>query len=77
MLRPDFKRGFGNRIYRCLIAGYLFTFFVGSARLERNLAALALSETVWPILKADVTEIPFLREAFLGLAKANQIRRKL
>lgn len=74
MLPPDFSRTGGNRVYRCLISGFLFTFFVGSAPLDPKFAPLLLRRKEWPILKARVDEIPFLNEACLLLGRANAIR---
>jgi len=74
ILPPDPARVGNNRVYRCLISGLIFTFFVGSARLDDKLRPLILRQNEWPILKADVTEIPFLFEACRQLGKAQAIR---
>jgi hypothetical protein len=75
MLPPDFSRTGGNRVYRCLISGFLFTFFVGSAPLDPKLAPLILRREEWPIIKARVDEIPFLNDTCLLLGRANAIRK--
>jgi hypothetical protein len=74
ILPPDFARVGGNRVYRCLIAGLLFTFIVGSAPLEANYKPLILRQNQWPIMKARVEEIPFLLDAVLRFGRANAIR---
>lgn len=75
ILPPDSARVGHNRVYRCLISGLLFTFFVGSARLDEKLRPLILRQTEWPILKARVEEIPFLLDACQQLSKAQAIRQ--
>ena len=74
MIPPDFTRTDGNRVYRCLIAGFLFTFFVGAAPLGTKFGPLILRHNEWRILKAGVEEIPFLKETCIQIGKANAIR---
>jgi hypothetical protein len=74
MLQPDSARLDGNRIYRCVIAGMLYTFFVGSAPLRPEVHALSLRREEFPIAKMDVKEIPFLAHAMGRLGKANNVR---
>jgi len=74
ILPPDFARVHGNRVYRCLIAGLLFTFIVGSAPLDASYKPLILRQNQWPIIKAKVEEIPFLLDACVRFGRANAIR---
>jgi hypothetical protein len=63
-----------NRVYRCLISGLLFTFFVGSASLSDTARRLILRRKSWPIVRAKVEKIPFLLDVCLRLGRANAIR---
>jgi len=73
-LPPDFARTDGNRVYRCLISGLLFTFLVGSAPISNVVRPLILRRTKWPIVRAKVEEIPFLLDACLRLGQASALR---
>ncbi len=74
IMPPDFTRLGHNRLYRSLISGLLFTFDVGSAPPDVIIQPLILRETQWPILKAEVQEIPFLRNLCARMGKAQAIR---
>jgi hypothetical protein len=76
-LPPDFARTDGNRVYRCLISGLLFTFLVGSAPITNMVRPLVLRRTGWSIARAEVEEIPFLRDVCLQLGRANALRSNL
>lgn len=76
ILPPDFIRVEGNRVYRCVISGLLFTFFVGSAPLGKAARPFILRLKNWPIVRAKVEDFPFLFDACLRLGKANMIREK-
>jgi hypothetical protein len=76
ILPPSASRMEGNKTYRCVIAGMFYTFFVGSAALSKELKALSLRRDEMPVLKADVLEIPFLRQAIYRLSRANSIRER-
>jgi hypothetical protein len=73
-LPPDFTRAYGNRVYRCLIAGLLFTFIVGSVPVHFTYKPVILRQGQWPIIKAKIQEIPFLLDACQRLGRANAIR---
>ena len=75
MIPPDFTRTDGNRVYRCIISGLLFTFFVGAAPIGHSSRQLILRRNSWPIIRAKVEEIPFLFDACKQLAKANLARQ--
>jgi len=75
IVSPDFIRLGHNRLYRCLIAGLLFTFDVGSAPPDEILRPLLLRESGWLIPKADVQRIPFLAEFCARVAKAQAARQ--
>jgi hypothetical protein len=72
MLPPEMARVGMNRVYRCLISGLLFTFFIGSAGWDDIYSPLLLRRDRWPIVRAKVEEIPFLLEACrqIGVASA-------
>lgn len=74
IIQPDSSRIGANRVYRCLIAGRMLTFFVGSAAWEDRLKPLILRRKKWLGIKASVDEMPSLREACLRIGKANAIR---
>ncbi len=74
MLQPDSARLDGNRVYRCVIAGMLYTFFVGSAPLRPEVHALSLRRDEFPIAKMEIREIPFLAHAMGRLGHANLAR---
>ncbi len=75
MLQPDFTRANGNRVYRCIIAGLIFTFYVGSAPLDSTTKQLILRRNQWPWLRAKVNELPMLRDALTKLAHASRLRK--
>jgi hypothetical protein len=74
ILPPDPARVGQNRVYRCLISGLLFTFFVGAAPLDANVRPLLLRQDEWPIIRARVEEIPFLLDACIRIGKAQSMR---
>ncbi|MFN0067877.1 MAG: hypothetical protein ACKVYV_09605 [Limisphaerales bacterium] len=72
--RPHVTRMAGNRIYSCLLAGLMFSFFVGSAALDSRVQRLILRRTHWPIVIADIREIPVLSEICRQLCNARAFR---
>lgn len=74
ILPPDSTRVGHNRVYRCLLSGLLFTFFIGSTPLDGNFRQVILRKAAWPVLKARVEEIPFLLDACIRIGKAQAIR---
>lgn len=74
MLQPDSTRLDGNRLYRCVIAGMLYTFFVGSAPLRPEVHALSIRRDEFPIAKMEVADIPFLASAMSRVGHANLVR---
>lgn len=74
ILQPDCSRMEGNRTYRCVIAGLLYTFFVGATRLRPELHVLTLRRAEFPVAKMEVRDIPFLAQAVERLGRANSIR---
>ncbi len=74
ILQPDAARMDGNRTYRCVIAGLLYTFFVGAAPLQPALRALSLRRDEFPVARMEVREIPFLAQAVGELGRANNLR---
>ena len=75
LLPPDFIRCEGNRVYRCLISGFLFGFPVGSAGIPNEWGKLNLkAEGSWCVIMAQVSEIPFLADLCSKLGSAQQKR---
>jgi hypothetical protein len=74
ILQPDAVRLDGNRLYRCVIAGMLYTFFVGSAPQHPVMHALSLRRDEFPITKMEVADIPFLSHAISRIGYANKTR---
>lgn len=74
ILQPDSTRLDGNRLYRCVIAGMLYTFFVGSAPLRPEVHALSVRRDEFPIARMEVTDIPFLSHAIGRVGHANTMR---
>lgn len=74
---PDFTRVGHNRVYRCLISGFLYTFHIGSAKLLPEMRGLILKrDGTCPILKADVMELPFLKHFCLTMGAALREREQ-
>lgn len=74
IMPPDCARVGHNRVYRCLISGFLFTFFIGAAPLDDSMRLLLLRHQEWPIIRARVEEIPFLLNACLRIGRAQAVR---
>lgn len=74
ILEPDSDRIEGNRTYRCVISGMLYTFIVGSAPLSPPLRALSLRRAEFPVARMEVRDVPFLAHAVERLGRANAIR---
>lgn len=74
ILPPDSHRMDGNRLYRCVIAGMLYTFVVGSARIAPALLAMSLRKDEFPIARMEVKDIPFLAGAVGKIGRAQAIR---
>lgn len=74
VLQPDAHRLDGNRLYRCVIAGMLYTFFVGSAGISPELRALSLRKDEFPLTRMEVRDIPFLAHAVGRIGRAQALR---
>ena len=74
ILQPDSHRLHGNRLYRCVIAGILYTSVVGSARLVPELHALSLRKNEFPVARMEVQDIPFLARAVGKIGRAQALR---
>ena len=74
ILEPDIARKDGNRIYRCVISGLIFTFIVGSAPVGDIGRSPILRSKCWPIGLMKIEEIPFLHDACLRQSLANRRR---
>lgn len=66
---PDVLRADGNRIYRCLISGFVFSFVIGSAGLATWLRPFVLREDgTWPIMRDELEKMPAFYEPFVRAA---------
>lgn len=74
ILQPDCHRMDGNRLYRCVIAGMLYTFVVGAAPLVPALRALSLRKDEFPVARIEVRDIPFLAHAVSRIGRAQALR---
>lgn len=74
ILQPDMHRLDGNRLYRCVIAGMLYTFVVGSAPVVPALRAVSLRKAEFPIARMEVRDIPFLARAVGKIGHAHALR---
>jgi hypothetical protein len=74
ILQPDSHRLEGNRLYRCVIAGMLYTFVVGSARIRLELRALSVRRDEFPVARMEVRDIPFLAGAVGKIGRAQGMR---
>lgn len=76
ILQPDSHRLDGNRLYRCVIAGMLYTFVVGSAQIAPALHALSLRKDEFPVTRMEVRDIPFLASAVGRVGRAHLSREE-
>lgn len=74
ILPPNCVRVGHNKVYRCLISGFLFAFIVGSAPLEEKFRPFVLRRNGVKILKGDIAKIPFLFQYCMDLAAAMETR---
>ncbi len=70
IVQPDSIRKGANRLYRCVISGFIFSFWIG-AQVDSEAQSLFIqADGSWIIPKTEVCEIPFLNEAYTELANA-------
>ena len=75
MLTPHFIEVDGNQIYHCLIAGYFFSFVVGTAPISPAIRQIVLKENgAWSILRSEVRNMPMLYELFSNVTEAERQR---
>ncbi len=73
IMGPSRTKAEGNTVYRCVLAGFLFSFAVGSNRLSGKAAELNLrKDGSWVISLIDVNDIPFLRTACVQIGQRIQ-----
>jgi hypothetical protein len=72
---PSPSRSGVNRIYRCVIAGILYTFEIGSGPLSEPFQALTIRKAGWRVLKIEIETIPFLRAMIGKMAEAERGRK--
>lgn len=63
-----------NRLYLCVIAGILYTFVVGSARIAPPLLAMSIRKDEFPVARMEVKDIPFLASAVGKIGRAQAVR---
>lgn len=71
MLPPDWVRDFGRRIYRCLIGGMLYNFFVGKGTLPKPLIERLIQKSgTWVIHREKIENIGFLKDLVIRMGRA-------
>jgi len=71
ILQPDSVRLDGHRLYRCLIGGMLYVFFVTSHKVPDVVKSHFLQrDGSWVIITEDVLRIDFLRDAIFRIGQA-------
>lgn len=78
MLPPDSVKQYVRRIYRCLIGGLLYNFFVGKAKLPTQLSDQFLQKDgSWVIIREKVERIKFLHDYCFRLSQAMNQRKEI
>jgi hypothetical protein len=71
ILPPNALRVFDRKLYRCLIGGLIYSFFVGKADLPPAVLERTISrEGNWSIIRQKIEEIPFLVDLAIRMGKA-------
>jgi hypothetical protein len=77
MMPPDFVRMNGRRIYRCVIDGLLYCFFVGSSSLPRDLTERFIQkDSSWVIQREKIEKVRFLIDWCVRIGKAIHERER-
>lgn len=78
MLPPDSVKQYVRRIYRCLIAGLLYNFFVGKAKLPTQLSDLFIQKDgSWVIIREKIERVKFLHDYCFRLSQAMNHRKQV
>lgn len=73
---PDSIREGANRLYRCVISGFIFSFWIG-AQVDSEAQSLFIqADGSWIVPKMEVCKIPFLNEAFNKLGNSMRKRNR-
>jgi hypothetical protein len=76
MMPPDWVRMNGRRVYRCLIAGLLYCFFVGESPLPGHLMERFIQKNgSWVIRREKIEKIRFLADWCVRIGEAMNERR--
>ena len=76
MMPPDKTRAYGRTVYRCLIGGLLYCYFVGNSELPKPLRQHLLQDDgSWVIVRERVEKIPFLVDWCIEMGRAMQERQ--
>jgi hypothetical protein len=77
IMPPDKVRTYGRTVYRCLIGGLLYSFFVGKATLPKPLVERFIQEDgSWTIIREKIERIRFLADWCIRMGKAMNERRQ-
>jgi len=67
-IRPDSVKQFGRTIYRCLIGGLLYCFFVGKGKVPLTISDRFIQKDgSWVILRKRIEEIKYLNDYCVNL----------
>ena len=77
MLPPDMVQACGRSVYRCLIGGLLYSFFVGEAELPPQIAErLMQKDGSWAIIREKIEGIEFLNDWCVRMGGAMNERKR-
>lgn len=76
LLQPSPGRVEGMTVYRAVISGLFYLFFVDSRPIPKHLKqGLFTEEGRWTIMNADARKIPLLNDTFVELSMAERARK--
>lgn len=77
IMPPDKVRAYGRTVYRCLIGGLLYSFFVGKGELPKPLVErLIQKDGSWSIIREKIERIKFLADWCVRMGEAMNERRR-
>lgn len=75
MMPPDKTRAYGRTVYRCLIGGLLYCYFVGNGELPKPVRDhLLRDDGSWSIVRERIEKMPFLMDWCIEMGGAMQSR---
>ena len=75
ILAPERVRPGGRTVYRCLIGGLVYSYFIGKHPFGQNLLPLLLCDDgSWPIIHRRIDQLPYLHDVCSKLQRAIKIR---